>query len=257
MLKWVNESLLIVKKGMTGATGNIYTGLLEFEDMSFLLHMLRQNDLFVDVGANVGVYTILCGAVARAKCISIEPIPATFDYLWKNIIVNEINDLTTAHNIGVSSKEQVLTFTEDLGPMNRVITVGTTYPPMNTVEVKVKSLDEIIGESQPSLIKIDVEGLETEVIAGAHNVMSRASLHAVIMELNGSGTYYGYDETKLRNKMSGYGFAPFRYSPFDRLLIPTSGMKNQSGNTLYIKNLDYVRERLIKAGAFRINGLSI
>lgn len=50
---------LAVSSGMTGATGNIYTGLHEFEDMAFLLHFLRSGDTFVDVGANVGSFSIL------------------------------------------------------------------------------------------------------------------------------------------------------------------------------------------------------
>ena len=55
---WINGSRFLVKTGETGLTGNIYTGLHEFPDMGFLLHFLRSDDLFVDVGANVGSYTI-------------------------------------------------------------------------------------------------------------------------------------------------------------------------------------------------------
>ena len=60
---WINGSKFLVKNGETGLTGNIYTGLHEFPDMAFLLHVLRDDDLFVDVGTNVGSYTILaCSA---------------------------------------------------------------------------------------------------------------------------------------------------------------------------------------------------
>ncbi len=38
---FVNDAVLMVEQGMTGATGNIYAGLAEFEDMSFLMHFLR------------------------------------------------------------------------------------------------------------------------------------------------------------------------------------------------------------------------
>ena len=63
---------------MTGATGNIYTGLHEFEDMMFLLHLLRPGDIFVDAGANIGSYTVLASAVVGAKSISFEPVPPLF-----------------------------------------------------------------------------------------------------------------------------------------------------------------------------------
>jgi hypothetical protein len=61
---FVNDARLIVRPGMTGATGNVYVGLHEFEDMAFLLHYLRPGDLFVDVGANVGSYTVLAGGAS-------------------------------------------------------------------------------------------------------------------------------------------------------------------------------------------------
>jgi len=53
----------VARPGETGVTGNIYTGLHEFSSMGYLLHVLREGDLFVDVGANVGLlyHTGLCG----------------------------------------------------------------------------------------------------------------------------------------------------------------------------------------------------
>jgi hypothetical protein len=60
---WIEGSKLVVRNGMTGATGNIHCGLHEFADMVFLLHLLRPGDLFVDVGANIGSYSVLASAV--------------------------------------------------------------------------------------------------------------------------------------------------------------------------------------------------
>ncbi len=45
------------RKRLTGITGNIYTGLHEFYDMTFLLHFLQSGDVFYDKGANEGSYT--------------------------------------------------------------------------------------------------------------------------------------------------------------------------------------------------------
>jgi hypothetical protein len=60
-MPYVNETRLLVKPGMAGATGNVYAGLHEYEDMAFVLHALRPSSRFVDVGANVGTYTVLAG----------------------------------------------------------------------------------------------------------------------------------------------------------------------------------------------------
>lgn len=58
VMPFVEDSKLIIKRGMTGASGNLYAGLNDFEDMAFLLHLLIKEDLFGDIGANIGVYTI-------------------------------------------------------------------------------------------------------------------------------------------------------------------------------------------------------
>src|SRR5438874_2610827 len=55
---WIGDAKLVVERGMTGATGNLYCGLHEFFDMALVLHFLRPGDLFLDIGANVGAYTV-------------------------------------------------------------------------------------------------------------------------------------------------------------------------------------------------------
>ena len=69
IFKWVDNSLLIAYRGETAITGNLYTGLLEFNDMGFLLNFLNKNDVFVDVGANSGAYTVLASKVVGSKLI--------------------------------------------------------------------------------------------------------------------------------------------------------------------------------------------
>ena len=65
------KTKLIISKGMHGATGNLYCGLDEFEDMAFVLHFLREDDQFIDVGANIGSYTLLASNEVGSETISI------------------------------------------------------------------------------------------------------------------------------------------------------------------------------------------
>ena len=95
------NSKLIISKGQTGATGNYYNGLHEFNDMMFILHFLRIDEIFYDIGANIGVYTILASAEIGAKTYSIEPIPDTFNNLASNIIINNIQEKVYQLNVGV------------------------------------------------------------------------------------------------------------------------------------------------------------
>jgi FkbM family methyltransferase len=257
-VNFVNESKLLVKPGMTGATGNIYCGLHEFEPMAFVLHMLRKGDLFVDVGANIGSYTVLAGAVIGARCISIEPIPEAFGNLMQNIRINRLENLVQLYSCGVGKDDGVRRFTSDLDTMNRVA-VDSDRCDQKTIQIEIRKLDAIIAGLKPTLVKIDVEGYETEVIASAGDILSEPTINAVIMELEGYGRRYGFDESMLHSRMIDYDFAPCSYAPFNRKLIVLDDNNKRYGNNLYIKkqNIDSVRERLLTAPPVHIHGKTI
>src|SRR6516165_4069058 len=82
----VGGTRLAARRGMTGATGNIYAGLHEFADMAFTLHFLRPEDLFLDVGANIGSYTLLASGVCKARTTLSNPIRRR--WLRRNIDLN-------------------------------------------------------------------------------------------------------------------------------------------------------------------------
>ena len=254
-IPFVNHSRLLITPGMTGATGNIYTGLHEFEDMGFLLHVLRKDDLFVDIGANVGSYTVLAGAAIGAHCLTVEPLPVTYDHLLDNIYLNRMQDHVTALNIGIGREEGTLRFTSSEDTMNHVLAEDETGIP--ATEVPVRRLDAIVGDEEPAVLKIDVEGFETEVIIGGAATLARPSLLAVIMELNGSGRRYGYDEAAIHQSMLGHGFRTFSYRPFTRELIPLDTTNNASGNTLYLKDVEQVAERIKSAPPVRSRGIEV
>ena len=194
--QFTENSKLIVKNGMAGATGNIYSGLHEFEDMGFLLHFLRNNDLFIDIGANIGSYTVLASAEIGSNVICIEPIPSTFEILKNNISINNVKLNTTALNIGLSSKEATLKFTKSLDTVNHV----STSIDSEFIEVKVNTLDNITLVLDLCLIKIDVEGFETEVLNGEKRVLENKNLEEIIIEVNGSGRRYELEKKKMNNK---------------------------------------------------------
>jgi FkbM family methyltransferase len=253
VVNFVNDAKLLVKRGMTGATGNIYCGLHEFEEMSFVLHALRANDLFVDVGANIGSYTVLASAVVGARSISIEPVPDTFEKLKRNISVNSIQHLVNAYNIGISKTDGIIKFTAGLDTENHAADERET-PSDILIAVKVLALDNLLAGKQPNIIKIDVEGFETNVIGGADHMLSQTSLNAVIMELNGSGKRYGFDEGALHRKMLEHGFGTFSYAPFERKLVSLNENKSKCGNIIYIRDVGFMTERISTAPKFRVHG---
>ena len=119
-LPFVNKTFLFAKKGMTSATSAWYCGLYEFEEMNFLSDYLKPGNLFVDIGANIGVYSILA-ASKKAKVIAVEPVPSTFEMLKKNIILNDFQDLIEPLNIAISNKKEILNFSNNIGALNHVL----------------------------------------------------------------------------------------------------------------------------------------
>lgn len=255
-VEFVNETRLLVKPGMTGATGNIYAGLHEFEDMAFVLHFLRPGDLFADVGANVGSYTVLAAGAVGTKCISLEPVYKTFQHLKDNINLNNLQTKVLALNVGVGRSDGKLRFTSSLDTMNHAATDKDINA--ECIEVDIKRLDNLLGDQIPILMKIDVEGMETDVVAGAEKTFANEKLLAVIMELNGSGLRYGFNDKDLHNSMLNFGFSAFAYSPFSRKLVASSNGKSITGhNTIYVRNVELVQERLASAPKFRILSQSL
>jgi len=243
--EWIDGSKFYVRTGATGLTQNIYMGLHEFEDMGFLLHFVRSGDLFVDVGANVGSYTILaCGARGARGC-AIEPVPDTFERLCSNVRLNKMDDRVKCVNAGIGSVRGTIQFTNTKDAANHALAPGEAEE--ETVGVEVFPLDLILADESPVAMKVDVEGYETPLLDGAQETLKKSSLQAVIMELNGSGTRYGWDETRVVEEMTGFGLKPYSYDPFERSLKALGGKNSTSGNTLFLRNEEFVMDRIKSA----------
>jgi len=248
---FTEKTKLMVEKGMTGATGNIYCGLHEFVDMGFLLHFLRPEDLFVDVGANVGSYTVLASGQVGCETIAFEPLPSTFRKLENNLKLNHIQDKVNAHNAGVGSTKNTLKFTTDFDTVNHVVTDGEQVA---VTEVSVVPLDEILVDRAPVLMKIDVEGFEKEVLEGASTMFDKLSLKAIIIELNGSGKRYGFSDETVHRSLIHHNFKPYKYQPYLRELTELQTFGN--ANTIYIRDLPFVIERVNSAEKVIVTGVS-
>ena len=247
---FVGNTNLVVRKGMKGATGNIYTGLHDFTDMGFLLHFLRKGDLFFDIGANVGSYTILASGCAGATSFSFEPVPAAFDSLKKNIEINQLNGLVNALNIGIGAIKSTLLFTKMNDALNHVMSKAEMNS-QECIEVPVDSIDNIaVRAGIPIMVKIDVEGFETEVLNGMKTCLANENLKVIIIELNGSGGRYGYDENLIDELLRKHTFQPYNYDPYARKLFV---MENKGiFNTIYIRDYAFVKQRTENAEKIKV-----
>lgn len=229
LFAWIDDAKLIVRSGMTGATGNIYCGLHEYADMAFVMHLLREGDLFLDLGANIGSYTVLASRVCGARSISVEPDPETFLSLQRNIEANGIGDRVELVETALGATAGIARFSIGLDTTNRVLddAFGSTR------EVQLTSLDSIVGDRRPTMIKMDVEGYEGEVLKGARKTLKMDSLLAVETEAS---------DSEVIGALGDAGFERWYYDPVPRILS-RQPCDLSASNALYIRDVENVRVR--------------
>ncbi len=238
LFQWIGRQRLAVRHGMTGATGNIYFGLHEFADMMLALHFLREGDLFLDIGANVGSYTVLASGVCRAKTWAFEPDPNTLQHLMRNIGVNGLDALVTVSECALGAKQGEVPFTVGLDPENRIVGANDK----NVRMVRQERLDEIIGGSQPIMIKVDVEGSEEGVLRGAAALLGSPCLKVIELETVTSESAHVLD----RNQFERAYYDPFSH----RLNREPIDLK--SSNSLFVRDWPFVATRLAAANKIEI-----
>lgn len=254
VFEFVTPARLYAQPGLTAATGNLYVGLQEFEEMAFTLHFLRPGDLFADVGANLGAYAILGSVVAGAECVAFEPLESAYAWLLRNIAMNGVSDKVMPIQAAVGAAAETVAMTTGLDTVNHVLKADDATH-ADATQVCVTTLDTTLTLYAPTLIKIDVEGYETAVIDGAAKTLSNDQCRGLIVELNGSGTRYGYDETKLRARLEAMGFESVKYLPFERRLVERK--KFSPSNVIFVRDKNWVAQRLRDAPRFHCRGTSV
>jgi hypothetical protein len=123
----------------------------------------------------------------------------------------------------------------------------------NVINVQVNTLN-YLKLTLPTIIKIDVEGYELNVLKGSSEILDDKRLKVVIIEINGSGGKYGVEDDEIHNFLKNFGFAPFTYNPFSRELIKLKKYTNH--NTIYIRDQEYCVNRCKNSISFSLhNGM--
>lgn len=240
---WVGGSTLLAEPGMTGVTGNIYYGLHEFVEMAFIAMLLRPGDLFGDVGANAGTYSILASKVAGARTVAFEPNGPIRAVLERQLHANAIAGLVSVRDQAIGDHPGSVRFSTALGTMNHIVDTATTQ----AVEVEMTTLDAAFAVEPPLAIKLDIEGAEDRAIAGAKALLGGTELRAILIETVGDASL---------GALTGAGFAELFFDPFARTLgsEPTSYPQN---NRLFVRDAPFVRERLATAPTLDVLGLKL
>jgi len=155
-------------------------GDYETSTVTLLGKILNNGDTVIDVGANIGYISLVCAKSVgvKGKVYSFEPDPKNFGYLSENIALNESNNIQS-YQLALSNKIGTLKLfhskiDHNAGAHSMVYNervVSNDY-----VEIKAFKFDESEIQSQLikiDLIKIDVEGVEMDVLEGMHNTIQK------------------------------------------------------------------------------------
>lgn len=159
---------------------------------------------FIDIGACIGEYCVWLGSQG-VRCFAFEPV--NHAAVKQNILLNNVGDKVTLFECGLGSKVEKVQF--------KVMTTvtGSSYIDRDSGEgnIRIETLDGLLPQmdldlNSPVIVKLDVEGMETEVLEGARNFICQAKDLRIIFE-----RYVG-DDT-VNNKLDE--LAKFEYTPID------------------------------------------
>ena len=180
----------------------------------------------------------------KAKSISFEPLPSTFDRLIDQIKLNRIEHLVEAKNNGVGDKKCTLEFTNNLNAMNKV---NTDTNNTDITKVDVINLDDYYAPSTNSFVKIDVEGYEKFVLNGGRNFFKNKNVSTLNIELNGTGKLFGIHDNDIHEMIISFGFKPISYNPLSRKISLLRTYQESGNNTIYVKNIEDAQLRVTKS----------
>lgn len=155
-------------------------------ELAHLEDFVPEGSTVIDVGANLGLYTVVAAKLVgpRGRVIAVEPSAATFELLRHNVALNGLGNVTLV-NKALSDGVGAARLYHIAGAPNYSLGApadpGTAYEDVETV-----SLDRLVtdcGAADVSCVKIDVEGAEHLVVRGGTGCLARWR-PAVIFEVN-------------------------------------------------------------------------
>lgn len=148
-------------------TGDFY----EQELLSVLRSLVRPGDWVVDAGANIGNHSIFFAGICGCNVLAFEPNPVAADILRRNIEINRLSDKIEVHEVALGARQgsgEIFSASEhNLGMAAVYIAEG------DTGSVKIDLLSNYVGARTISLLKIDAEGMDYDVLTGAEEVLAR------------------------------------------------------------------------------------
>lgn len=223
--------------GQVKSTRDFYESAM----LKALLPLLAQGDFVVDVGANVGNHAVFFAGEAKCRVLAIEPVAVTHELLVKNIESNGLEESIYPREFGLGDSSGFAR-AEQIDNTNLGATQLSASDSRDDIVVRrMDSLPEILVNNV-RLIKVDVEGMEVEVLRGAHGVIVR-DLPFIVCECQTEA-----DFRVVFEHLSSYGYMPldcFNATP-TYLFVPQEW---KAGNSY--TRVDYVADAVFRSSVQR------
>lgn len=188
--------------------------------------VLRAGDGFVDVGANIGIYTCWAARIVGPAgwVHAVEPVPATADVLERHVHANQVGDRVTVARAAAGERAGTMTLYQVPGASGWT----SPYPRgegSQAIAVPVGPVDaQIADRPPPRLVKIDVEGFEQQVLKGMSRLLRGEAPPVVAIEFSDRQLRAaGSSAAALLADVGDVGYQPWR--------ITTRGLRRMSGAT--------------------------
>ena len=159
--------------------------------VDWLERTLRTGDVLYDVGANVGAYSLVAAALGRAERVfAVEPGFASYAALCDNILLNRQEEMVVPLPVLLGDRTALVTLGyRDVSPGGAEHSLGFDDEGryrQPTLQYRLDDLVADFGLPAPNLLKIDVDGAESAVLAGAPLTLARPGLRSVLIEIERS-----------------------------------------------------------------------
>jgi FkbM family methyltransferase len=161
-------------------------GIYEPDSIQLMLQKLPKDAVFLDIGANIGVFTITAAKFLKqnGRVIAVEASPKIFPYLQQNIEANGLNNVKTLELAATERDNETVPFYE--APLDK-FGMGSLAPQFQSspIQLKTKTIDSILHDEQidkVDFIKVDVEGYESSVFQGAEKLLNSPNAPIILFE---------------------------------------------------------------------------
>jgi FkbM family methyltransferase len=137
-----------------------------------ILSSLKEDDVFLDVGANIGYYSVLAGKIIgdSGRVISVEPVPSTAEVLNYNIKLNNLRNVKVIQKATWSNNQVITMYVpESFFGMASICNLHDA----DALDVEGITLDTVCEAPEVNLLKIDAEGSEYQILEGARKTLEK------------------------------------------------------------------------------------